>query len=68
LIDKGGASQYLFFMEIRDPLHGSMYFSDSEVKILDTLEFQRLRAIKQLGFSEFSFPGATHNRYLHSLV
>lgn len=54
-------------MEIRDPLHGSMYFSDSEVKILDTLEFQRLRAIKQLGFSEFSFPGATHNRYLHSL-
>ncbi len=54
-------------MEIRDPLHGSMYFSDPEVKILDTLEFQRLRSIKQLGFSEFSFPGATHNRYLHSL-
>lgn len=54
-------------MEIRDPLHGSMYFSDAEVRILDTLEFQRLRAIKQLGFSEFSFPGATHNRYLHSL-
>lgn len=54
-------------MEIRDPLHGSMYFSDAEVKILDTLEFQRLRSIKQLGFSEFSFPGATHNRYLHSL-
>lgn len=54
-------------MEIRDPLHGSMYFSDSEVSILDTLEFQRLRSIKQLGFSEFSFPGATHNRYLHSL-
>lgn len=54
-------------MEIRDPLHGSMYFSDAEVSILDTPEYQRLRAIKQLGFSEFSFPGATHNRYLHSL-
>lgn len=54
-------------MEIRDPLHGSMYFSDTEVSILDTPEYQRLRAIKQLGFSEFSFPGATHNRYLHSL-
>ncbi|HPI41288.1 MAG TPA: HD domain-containing protein [Pseudobdellovibrionaceae bacterium] len=54
-------------MEIRDPVHGSMYFSDNEVQILDTVEFQRLRAIKQLGFSEFSFPGATHNRYLHSL-
>ncbi len=54
-------------MEIRDPLHGSMYFSENEVAILDTSEFQRLRAIKQLGFSEFSFPGATHNRYIHSL-
>ncbi len=54
-------------MEIRDPLHGSMYFSEQEVAILDTAEFQRLRAIKQLGFSEFSFPGATHNRYIHSL-
>lgn len=54
-------------MEIRDPVHGSMYFTDAEVLILDTPEYQRLRAIKQLGFSEFSFPGATHNRYLHSL-
>lgn len=54
-------------MEIRDPIHGSLYFSDAEVSILDSREFQRLRAIKQLGFSEFSFPGATHNRYLHSL-
>lgn len=54
-------------MEIRDPVHGSMYFSDAEVSVLDTPEFQRLRAIKQLGFSEFSFPGATHNRYLHSI-
>src|SRR5262249_44731948 len=29
--------------------------------------FQRLRNIKQTGFAEFSFPGATHNRYCHSL-
>lgn len=54
-------------MEIRDPVHGSIFFSDAEVKILDTIEYQRLRAIKQLGFAEFSFPGATHNRYLHSI-
>lgn len=54
-------------MEIRDPVHGSVYYSDQEVAILDTAEFQRLRAIKQLGFSEFSFPGATHNRYIHSV-
>jgi hypothetical protein len=54
-------------MEIRDPVHGSIYFTDAEVAVLDTAEYQRLRAIKQLGFAEFSFPGATHNRYLHSV-
>jgi HD superfamily phosphohydrolase len=31
------------------------------------LFFQRLRNIKQLGFTEFIFPGATHTRYLHSI-
>lgn len=54
-------------MEIRDPIHGSIALSPLEVQICDSLEYQRLRAIKQLGFSEFSFPGATHNRFLHSV-
>src|SRR5690606_33145970 len=54
-------------MEIRDPVHGSIHYSSAEVAVLDTPEYQRLRSIKQLGFSEFSFPGATHNRYLHSI-
>jgi uncharacterized protein len=54
-------------MEVRDPIHGSIEISDAEVALLDSRAYQRLRAIKQLGFSEFSFPGATHNRFLHSL-
>lgn len=54
-------------MEIRDPIHGSIELSDAEATVLDSLAFQRLREIKQLGFSEFSFPAATHNRYLHSI-
>lgn len=54
-------------MEVRDPVHGSIEFSKAEVKLLDSIPYQRLRSIKQLGFSEFSFPGATHNRFLHSL-
>lgn len=54
-------------MEIKDPIHGAIELSEGEVEILDSLEFQRLRAIKQLGFAEYSFPGATHNRYIHSV-
>jgi hypothetical protein len=54
-------------MEIRDPIHGSIELSKSEVTIIDSVPYQRLRQIKQLGFSELSFPGATHNRYLHSI-
>ena len=54
-------------MEIRDPIHGALKISKQETRVLDSPAFQRLRMIKQLGFSEFSFPGATHSRYLHSL-
>lgn len=54
-------------MEIRDPIHGSIFLTDGEEAIIESVEFQRLREIKQLGFSEFSFPGATHNRFLHSI-
>lgn len=54
-------------MEIKDPIHGAIEVNAAEVAVLDSREFQRLRAIKQLGFAEFSFPGATHNRYIHSV-
>lgn len=54
-------------MEIRDPVHGSIKILDEEISILETPFFQRLRNIKQLGFSEYVFPGATHTRYLHSI-
>ncbi len=54
-------------MEIRDPVHGSIPIDDAEIEILEHPFFQRLRNIKQLGFSEYVFPGATHTRYLHSI-
>ncbi|MEW6056774.1 MAG: HD domain-containing protein [Bdellovibrionota bacterium] len=54
-------------MEIRDVIHGNIEVSSSEAKIIDSPFFQRLRNIKQLGFAENSYPGATHNRYIHSL-
>jgi hypothetical protein len=53
--------------EIRDPVHGPVRVSDSELTIIDTPAYQRLRRIKQLGYGDLTFPGATHTRYLHSL-
>jgi HD superfamily phosphohydrolase len=34
---------------------------------MQTPPFQRLRRIRQLGFSEFVFQGATHTRFAHSI-
>ena len=57
---------------VRDPLHNIIEFGDDDFEsmlwnIIQTPEFQRLRRIKQLGFSEFVYPGATHTRFAHSL-
>lgn len=54
-------------IEVRDPIHGTIHLSTGETEVVDSSEFQRLRAIKQLGFADVSFPGATHTRFLHSL-
>ena len=58
---------------IRDPIHNLIKFSqdneDDEIlwELLQTSWMQRLRRIKQLGFSDFVFPGANHTRFSHSL-
>lgn len=54
-------------LDIQDPLHGFIKVSAEEEKILNHPHFQRLRFIKQLGFTELSFPGASHSRFIHSL-
>ncbi|MBF6626809.1 HD domain-containing protein [Tuanshanicoccus lijuaniae] len=52
----------------RDPVHGYIHIHDAIIlKLIDTREFQRLRRIKQLGTSSFTFHGAEHSRFNHSL-
>jgi HD superfamily phosphohydrolase len=59
---------------IRDPLHDLIEFDvgGSQLErvlwsVIQTRPFQRLRRIKQLGFSDFVYPGATHSRLVHSV-
>ena len=53
--------------EVRDVIHGPVELYPWEMAIVDSVAFQRLRNIKQLGFSEFAYPCAVHNRYIHSI-
>ncbi len=52
---------------IHDPIHGTIEVTPQEIKLIDAQPFQRLRHIKQLGFADLAFPGATHSRYAHSM-
>ncbi|MED6282724.1 hypothetical protein CHARACLAT_001361 [Characodon lateralis] len=50
-----------------DPIHGTVELHPLLVKIIDTPQFQRLRNIKQLGGTYYVYPGASHNRFEHSI-
>ena len=58
---------------IRDPIHNIVPFEMDNPfehmlwELIQQSPFQRLRRIKQLGFSEFVYPGATHSRFAHSV-
>ena len=53
--------------EIRDPIHGFVVLNDWEREIVHHPAFQRLRRIRQLGWTDMVYPGATHSRFEHSL-
>lgn len=50
-----------------DPVHGHFRLRPVSCAIVDTRPFQRLRQLKQLGFSYYVYPGASHNRFEHCL-
>mmetsp|Transcript_11967 Transcript_11967/g.18056 ORF Transcript_11967/g.18056 Transcript_11967/m.18056 type:complete len:513 (-) Transcript_11967:50-1588(-) len=52
---------------IADDVHDIIEVPEEIKCIIDTQEFQRLRELKQLGTTYYVFPGASHNRFEHSL-
>jgi uncharacterized protein len=57
----------------RDPLHNIISLNEDLaedrliIDLIDSAEFQRLRRIKQLGLAMFTYQGAEHSRFTHSL-
>jgi len=52
---------------LRDPIHGDIWITLLERKIIDTRIFQNLRGRKQLAMTALVYPGATHTRFAHSI-
>lgn len=52
---------------IRDSINGNLPITDLENEIMDYPQFQRLRRVKQLGFTSLIYPGANHTRFEHSI-
>ncbi|MBF8263229.1 MAG: uncharacterized protein HW387_894 [Parachlamydiales bacterium] len=53
--------------KIFDSVHGFIPFDEFEKELIDSLPFQRLHYIHQLGISYLVYPGANHTRFEHSL-
>ena len=52
----------------RDPVHNYIHVQHQVIlDLINSKEVQRLRRIKQLGTASFTFHGAEHSRFTHSL-
>ena len=51
----------------RDPVHGLIHADELEQALIDSRPLQRLRSIRQLGFTYLVYPGAEHSRFSHAL-
>jgi HD superfamily phosphohydrolase len=54
-------------IEIRCPIYGFVPLDEWEHDIISTPEFQRLRRIRQLAWTDYVYPGAMHTRFEHTL-
>ncbi|MBQ9610567.1 MAG: HD domain-containing protein [Lachnospiraceae bacterium] len=59
--------EIVFVNYVLDNVHGFIGLTDIEDKIERLPIFKRLQDISQLGLVKRIFPGALHNRYIHSL-
>ena len=54
-------------LSFRDPIHGFIRTDELETALIQSRPMQRLRFIRQLGWTFLIFPGAEHSRFSHVL-
>lgn len=54
-------------LSFRDPIHGFIRADALETELIKSRPMQRLRFIRQLGWTFLIFPGAEHSRFSHVL-
>jgi uncharacterized protein len=55
------------FEILRDPVWNNIRVDQQTLELVDTDVFQRLRYVRQLGWTYLVYPGATHSRFEHAL-
>jgi uncharacterized protein len=55
------------FEILRDPVWNNIRVDQQTLDLVDTDVFQRLRYVRQLGWTYLVYPGATHSRFEHAL-
>jgi len=55
------------FEILRDPVWNNIRVDELTLQLIDTEVFQRLRYVRQLGWTYLVYPGATHSRFEHAL-
>ncbi len=54
-------------LSLRDPIHGFIRTDALETALVQSRALQRLRYVRQLGWTYLIFPGAEHSRFAHVL-
>ncbi|MDP9279165.1 MAG: HD domain-containing protein [Gemmatimonadota bacterium] len=57
----------MHFEILRDPVWNNIRVDEITLELVDTEVFQRLRYVRQLGWTYLVYPGATHSRFEHAL-
>lgn len=52
---------------IRDTVWNNIWIEPIALRLIDSVAFQRLRRVKQLGLANLVYPGAVHTRFDHAL-